>query len=116
MLSGSGDNTARVWDAVTGQPLFPPFRGHTDLVKTACFFPDGTHFVTGSEDGAIRIWTLDPTPNDTNWDLRDDNWIVDENGKLMMWIPTNLRTRLYSPGCTSILNRSYCLKLKLGNE
>ena len=103
-------------DLFTGQPLFPPFRGHKDIVRTVCFFPDGRHFATGSYDGAIRIWTLDTTPNDTNWELRDDNWIVDKNGELMMWIPTDLHARLYSHRCTSILKRSYCLKLKLGNE
>ncbi|PAV14643.1 WD40 domain containing protein [Pyrrhoderma noxium] len=116
VLSGSEDNTASVWDAVTGQPLFPPFRGHTEPVRTVFFFPDGRRFATGSRDGAIRIWTLDTTQNDTDWDLRDDNWIVNKNGKLMMWIPTDLRTRLYSPRCTSILNRSYRLKLKLNTE
>ena len=116
ILSGSWDNTARVWDAVSGRLLFPPFGGHAGAITSVCFFPDKKRFATGSYDGEIRIWTLDTTPNDTNWDLRDDNWIADKNGKLMMWIPTDLRTRLYSPRCTSILNRSYYLKLKLSTE
>ena len=116
ILSGSFDKTARVWGAVTDRSLFLPFGGHTKIVRTVCFFPDGRRFATGSDDGAVRIWTLDTTPNNTNWDLRNNNWVVDKNNKPMMWIPTDLRTRLYSSGCTSILNRSYYLKLKLGTE
>ena len=29
IVSGSGDNTVRVWDADTGQPLGEPLTGHT---------------------------------------------------------------------------------------
>ena len=71
-------------DAISGKPLFPPFSGHTDAIKTVCFFPGGRSFATGSRDGEIRIWSLDVTPIDNDWELRDDNWVVDENGKLMM--------------------------------
>ena len=66
-LSGSRDATARVWNAITGKPLFPPFRGHMCSVTSVCFFPDGTRFVTGSDDGELRIWTLDEVQNTKNF-------------------------------------------------
>ena len=116
ILSGSRDCTARVWDSRTGQPLFPPFRGHTHWVTSVCFFPDGRRFATGSEDGTIRIWTLESIPSDTNWELRDDNWVVDENGKLMMWIPDDLHTHLYHPRNTDVFGRSFYLKLNFDTE
>ena len=116
ILSGSGDKTARVWDAITGKSLFPPFNGHTDSIKTVCFFPDGRRFATGSEDGTIRIWTFDTVANDTNWELRNDNWVVDEDGKPMMWIPKHLHTHLCGHRNISILNRSFYLKLHFGTE
>ena len=116
ILSGSWDNTAHVCDAITGRTFFPPFSGHTLSVESVCFFPDGRHFATGSFDGTIRIWTLDTILDGTNWELRDDNWVVGENGKLMMWIPKNLHTHLYSPRIVSILSSSFRFKLHFDAE
>ena len=116
ILSGSDDNTARVWDAITGNPLFPPFTGHTSFISSVCFFPNGRHFATGSHDGTIRIWTLDEIPIDSDWELRGDNWVVGENGELMMWKPDDLHRDLCSHRNISILNRSFYLKLHFGTE
>ena len=111
ILSGSDDKTACVWDAVTGKPLFPPFRGHTFPINSVYFFPDGRRFATGSNDRTIRIWTLGEAPNDTNWGLKDDGWVVGKNGELMMWIPTDLRRYLCSQRNISVLNSSFYFKL-----
>ncbi|PAV14645.1 WD40 domain containing protein [Pyrrhoderma noxium] len=83
ILSGYEDNVVCVWDSVTGQSLLPPFKGHELSVESVCFFPDGRRFATGSKDGTIRIWTSGIIPYDINWELRDDNWVVDENGNLL---------------------------------
>ncbi|PAV14694.1 nucleotide-binding-oligomerization-domain like receptor [Pyrrhoderma noxium] len=116
ILSGSSDNTARVWDAVTGKPLFPPFSGHTKWINSVCFFPDGTRFATGSKDGTIRIWTLDEIANEINWELKDDGWVVGDNGELMMWMPTDLRDPVCGHKNISMLNRSFYVKLNFGAE
>ena len=114
--SGSVEETARIWDAFTGNPLFPPLRGHIDWVTSVCFFLDERHFATGSWDGIIRIWSLDEIPIDSDWILRDDNWVVGENGRLMMWIPDDLHTHLCRSRNVSMLNRSFYLKLHFGAE
>ena len=116
ILSGSNDDTARIWDATSGKHLSPPYRGHTDDIYSICSFPDGRRFATGSVDGTIRIWTLDEIPIDSDWELRYGNWVVGENGRLMMWIPKHLHRHLYRPRNVSILNHSFHLKLHFGTE
>ena len=55
ILTGSGDGTARLWDAATGTTV-ATLAGHTAPVTTVAFSPDGTHVLTGSGDGTARLW------------------------------------------------------------
>ncbi|KAG1891650.1 WD40-repeat-containing domain protein [Suillus fuscotomentosus] len=56
IVSGSDDQTIRLWDAGTGQPVGEPLKGHTGLIRTVSFSPDGTRIVSGSDDQTIRLW------------------------------------------------------------
>ncbi|KIK35362.1 hypothetical protein CY34DRAFT_587433, partial [Suillus luteus UH-Slu-Lm8-n1] len=56
IVTGSADNTVRLWDAVTGQPVSEPLRGHTSSVTSVSFSPDGTRIATGSLDNIVRLW------------------------------------------------------------
>jgi len=56
ILSGSSDNTLRIWDAVSGQTIGPPFHGHTSSVLSVAFSPDGKRMVSGSRDNTLRLW------------------------------------------------------------
>ena len=47
ILSIPRDNTARVWDPITAQPLSLPFRSHTHWVISVCLFPDGHNLLLG---------------------------------------------------------------------
>ena len=49
------DQTARVWDARTGQPITKPL-AHEGQVVSAQFSPDGQWVVTASEDKTARVW------------------------------------------------------------
>lgn len=57
IVTGSGDQTARVWDARTGQSL-RELQGHTNSVSSVAFSPDGQQIVTGSTDKTARVWDL----------------------------------------------------------
>ena len=48
IVTASGDKTARIWDAATGQPIGEPLKGHEDAVYSAAFSPDGKRIVTAS--------------------------------------------------------------------
>ena len=47
IVTASGDNTARIWDAETGK-LLHTLTGHEDRVNSAEFSPDGKRIVTAS--------------------------------------------------------------------
>ena len=61
IVSGSGDNTLRLWNANTGDPI-RTFTGHADEVKSVALSPDGETIVSGSADNTVRLW--DPNTGD----------------------------------------------------
>jgi serine/threonine protein kinase len=48
-------NAARLWDAVTGQPIGQPIV-HPDGVASVAYSPDGQTILTGSRDKTARLW------------------------------------------------------------
>jgi WD40 repeat protein len=56
VLTGSVDDTARLWDAATGQPRGEPLR-HGGYVTCIAFSPDGNTVLTGSSKTA-RLWEV----------------------------------------------------------
>jgi len=55
IVSGSGDNTLKVWDAESGAELMT-LRGHKEYVKSVAFSPDGKRIVSGSWDNMLKVW------------------------------------------------------------
>ncbi|MCG3149697.1 MAG: Serine/threonine-protein kinase PknD [Verrucomicrobiae bacterium] len=57
-LSGSWDNTLRLWELASGQCL-RVFVGHLEEVSSVAISPDGRWGVSGSSDRVLRLWDLD---------------------------------------------------------
>ena len=57
-LSGSRDNTLRLWDLETGACL-QTLEGHTGWVHSVALTPDGRRALSGSRDNTLRLWDLD---------------------------------------------------------
>jgi WD40 repeat protein len=54
-VSGSGDDSAAIWDATSGAEV-ARLRGHTDTVVAVAVSHDAKYIATGSYDSTIRIW------------------------------------------------------------
>jgi WD40 repeat protein len=57
VVTGSGDATAKVWDASNGK-LLSSLKGHQASVTAVAFSPDGERVVTASGDRTARLWDV----------------------------------------------------------
>ncbi|MEZ5940613.1 MAG: AAA family ATPase [Planctomycetaceae bacterium] len=55
IVSGSWDNTLKVWDVATGEEL-RTLTGHANQIYSVVFSPDGTRIVSGSADTTLKVW------------------------------------------------------------
>ena len=59
IVSGSYDNTIRVWEMESGRTIAGSFSTHMDAVESVAFSGDSKHILSGSLDSMIRIWDVD---------------------------------------------------------
>ncbi len=57
VVTASSDQTARLWDAVTGAEL-QTFQQHTGPLYCLAVSADGRTLVTGAQDNTLRVWDL----------------------------------------------------------
>ena len=78
IVSGSWDNTVRLWDTATGQQIQPTLKGHTNYVSSVAFSPDAKQVVS---DDSILLYTS----------AVSDDWIT-RNSTNILWLPFDYRT------------------------
>jgi WD40 repeat protein len=58
VLTGSGDQTAILWDTQTARPI-RTFKGHTHGVTSVALSGDGKRVLTGSMDNSAILWEVE---------------------------------------------------------
>ena len=56
-VSGSDDNTLKLWDLQTGKEI-STLTGHNSRVLAVAIAPDGKTAVSGSDDNTLKLWDL----------------------------------------------------------
>ena len=59
LASASADQTVRLWNPDTGQPIGAPLTGHTAAVTGVAFSPDGRRLASASADHTVQLWNPD---------------------------------------------------------
>ena len=57
-ISGSWDETLKLWDVETGKPL-RTFKGHSYGVLAVCLSSDGRRAISGSDDHTLKLWDVE---------------------------------------------------------
>ena len=72
LVTGSWDQSAKIWDIDTGHALRKLDGLHEGYVNSVVFSPDGQTILTGSDDGTARLWdAMTGKPLDTVFEGHD---------------------------------------------
>jgi WD40 repeat protein len=64
VITGSNDQTVRLWDSITYQPIGPPYRLSSKATRVA-FSPRDRFIAASGESGEIRVWNIVPPRTET---------------------------------------------------
>ena len=64
VLSGSDDQSVRLWDASNGQMIGTPINGLAARILKVAFSPDGKTFTVAAADGTVATWPAEASEDD----------------------------------------------------
>ncbi|CAE6492592.1 unnamed protein product [Rhizoctonia solani] len=121
LVSGSRDKTIRIWDVRTGEMVFELPNGHENWITSVAYSPDGTRILSLSSDMSVRIHDA-RSPEERarsrseseagDWTINKDGWVIDDNGRLLVWVPGDLRKVLMWPRTEVIVAPQGYVRLK----
>ncbi|KAF8870408.1 hypothetical protein BD779DRAFT_1420054, partial [Infundibulicybe gibba] len=85
--------SVRVWDVATGTEI-ALLKGHSSVILSVAYSPNGKHIVSGSFDRSIRVWDKSSYISQTSCysptlAVESDSWVyqpTSQNG-LLLWVP-----------------------------
>jgi WD40 repeat protein len=99
LLTGSSDNSARLWDVNTADPVGPPL-GQGQTVTAVEFGLSGRRALTAGADGTLRLWSVGPAEGDatelTRWAEAATGMTTDGSGTLR-WLSVAEWRERYRP-------------------
>ncbi len=63
ILSGSCDNSLRLWNCYTGECLQILY-GHQNWIRTVLYLPKSNKFISSGPDSLIKVWAINNNFND----------------------------------------------------
>lgn len=69
LISGSDDQTAKVWDYQDGTNCVQTLEGHTHNITAVCVHPEIPVVITCSEDNSVRIWNATTYRFENAWNI-----------------------------------------------
>ncbi|KAJ1304091.1 hypothetical protein OPQ81_008495 [Rhizoctonia solani] len=121
LVSGSDDRKIRIWDVQTGEMVFELPHGHDALILSVAYSPDGTRILSYSIDMSVRIHDA-RTPQERelshsasefgDWTVNKDGWVVDDQSRLLVWVPGDLRKALMWPRTQTMVGPQGYVRLR----
>ena len=124
VVSGSVDETLRVWDPEIGECL-RVLKGHKNIVHDVSITPDGLLVLSGSQDKCLRLWNTLTGNCENVFEKHQDGIIstaitpdgtvgasADQSGQIHIW-------NLKNGTCTHSLNTSttiHCIEISLDGK
>ena len=91
------DKTCCIWDSSSHENILR-LVGHTDVVHSFAFFPNGKEIMSASEDGTIRLWDVELLEGGEEmdrwwmeWKLVYTLWVLGPERERLFWTPLPFR-------------------------